>query len=77
MLRILKYTKEFNLILQQKQVNFQEFKLFLVQFGLVNTPDNKMSQDYKLTHELWKSLSRSDFTDKFATANKNHIFVIV
>ena len=39
------------------KLNFLDFKTFLINFGLVSNPENLLSPEFKLTHELWRSLS--------------------
>jgi len=58
-------------------INFSDFKQFLINFGFANTPDNSLSPDYKLTHELWKSLSRYDSSDQAETVPKKHLLAVV
>lgn len=55
-MRIQKFTKEFDLLIPKQRLNYSEFKVFLTRFGLANKVDNPLSPDYKLAHELWKSM---------------------
>ncbi len=56
-LRQHKFAKEFDCLVPESQLKFSEFKQFLLNFGLVNTPDIIQTPDYKLTYELWKSVA--------------------
>lgn len=51
--------------------------MFLMNFGLVNQPENPLSQDFKLIHELWKSLSRFDTADDIETVSRNHLYAVI
>ena len=52
-----KFAKEFDFLVPDSQLNFPDFKKFLINFGFVNTPDLIQTPDYKLTYELWKSVA--------------------
>lgn len=63
-------------MLKKSKVNFDDYKLFLVQFGLVNAPDNHLTQDYKLTHELWSSLNGAHYDESRPSVFKRHLMEI-